>query len=81
FSRQQVIKAAVDEIYKIAEDGRNLRSILNLPMGKRCATFDRLRKEYPIRREFQNTTIAIVDEANGIGDKLKGIGFKVKDII
>jgi erythronate-4-phosphate dehydrogenase len=81
FSQQQVIKAAVDEIYKIADDGRNLRSILNLPMGKRCATFDRLRKEYPVRREFQNTTITIVDEPSGAGDKLKGIGFKVKDII
>lgn len=81
YSQQQVIKAAVNEIYKITDDDKNLRSILNLPMGKRCATFDRLRKEYPIRREFQNTTVAIVDEPSGVGDKLKGIGFKVKDVI
>jgi hypothetical protein len=53
-------------------DDINLRQVLDLPQGKRCAAFDKLRKEYPIRREFQNTKV-IFDKAL---DKIKGIGFK-----
>jgi hypothetical protein len=36
--------------------------------------FDGLRKEYPVRREFQNTQIKIADSKK-IAEKLRGIGF------
>ncbi len=79
YSPQQIIRIAVGEIYDITEDDKGLRGILNMPLGKRCATFDRLRKEYPVRREFQNTTVIFSDEHRDVAEKLSGIGFKVKN--
>jgi hypothetical protein len=57
---------------------------------KRGKFFDDLRKNYPVRREFQNTTIILATESTRLAaatsrgktedteNKLKGIGFKVK---
>ncbi|MBN1796617.1 MAG: 4-phosphoerythronate dehydrogenase [Sedimentisphaerales bacterium] len=83
------IKAVVNEIYNIKEDDKRLRAILNMPLGKRCATFDKLRREYPVRREFQNTNILLATEKFNkatedtesteiLRKKLEGIGFKIK---
>jgi erythronate-4-phosphate dehydrogenase len=77
YSPQQIITAA-GKIYDITEDDKNLRKILNLPLGKRCATFDRLRKEYHVRREFQNTTVIFSNQHSKVAEKLSGIGFKTK---
>jgi erythronate-4-phosphate dehydrogenase len=80
FSDQQILRAAVNEIYKIKEDDQRMRSILNLPLGKRCATFDKLRKEYPVRREFQNTNIIFASGGTeSLANKLSGIGFQIAD--
>jgi erythronate-4-phosphate dehydrogenase len=73
---QQMLQAAVGQIYKIMDDDKKLRNILNMPLGKRCATFDKLRKEYHIRREFQNTNIEFTAEpTEKLAEKLRGIGF------
>ncbi|MFA5554141.1 MAG: 4-phosphoerythronate dehydrogenase [Phycisphaerae bacterium] len=78
FSDQRILRAAVNEIYKIKDDDRRMRGILNLPLGKRCAAFDKLRKEYPVRREFQNTNIILAAEnTEKVMKKLNGIGFQV----
>jgi erythronate-4-phosphate dehydrogenase len=77
YSSQQLIWSAVGEIYDITKDDKGLRRILDLPLGKRCATFDRLRKEYPVRREFRNTRILLSPScSNDLIKKLTGIGFK-----
>lgn len=73
---QEAIQQAVKAIYDIKKDDAKLRAVLNMPTGKKCATFDRLRKEYPVRREFQNTQI-ITDKKSKLVKKLSGIGFKV----
>jgi hypothetical protein len=44
---------------------------------KRGKFFDDLRKNYPVRREFQNTKIIMTSE-NGLKAKLRGIGFQIK---
>jgi erythronate-4-phosphate dehydrogenase len=79
----QVVRSAVSEIYDITQDDRALRAILNMPLGKRCATFDKLRKEYPVRREFQNTSIVLRTSVpkraeEELKQKLSRIGFKVE---
>jgi erythronate-4-phosphate dehydrogenase len=80
-SEQDVLRKAVEKIYKISEDDRKLRRILNVPT-KRGEFFDGLRKNYHVRREFQNTEIEFTAKAaEGTGNlskKLKGIGFKIK---
>ena len=69
------VRRAVLDCYDVREDDERLRGILSLPPQDRAACFDRLRKEYPVRREFQarKITSAGVDEASrGV---LRGLGF------
>lgn len=81
FTEQRLLQAAVEEVYKIKDDDKALRGILDVPLGRRCATFDKLRKEYPVRREFQNTDVILTTESVDGGTiekpikKLRGIGF------
>ena len=62
-------------LYDIKKDDEKLRQIIKKPAEKRGAYFDALRKNYPVRREFQNTIVSVKDK------KLKkvfdGLGFKV----
>ncbi len=77
YSEQDVLLGAVEKIYNISKDDRNLRQIINRPPANRGGFFDNLRKNYPIRREFQNTRIVLESSYKSIADKLAGIGFKI----
>jgi len=74
---EDVLREAVLTVYDIEGDDRRLRAVKELPAGERGARFDRLRKEYPQRREFQNTTIELIGGDDGLRRRLAGIGFRV----
>jgi erythronate-4-phosphate dehydrogenase len=81
---QDALVKAVREVYRIDQDDEKLRRVLDEPAEKRGAYFDGLRKNYPVRREFQNTEIVSATEdteqnLKRLLDKLKGIGFKVQN--
>jgi erythronate-4-phosphate dehydrogenase len=76
---EDVLREAVLTVYDIEDDDRRLRAIESLPATERGAYFDRLRKEYPQRREFQNTTITLRGGSVALREKLTGIGFRVAD--
>jgi erythronate-4-phosphate dehydrogenase len=81
-NEQEVLLNAVEKIYDIKSDVLRMRQILNEPAEKRGKFFDRLRKEYPIRREFQNTKVTIATESTEdtekkLKNKLRGIGFRI----
>ncbi len=76
-SRQDSISAIVQNIYPIERDNRRLRQILDEPAKNRGKFFDELRKNYPIRREFQNTEVVVRKTDFNIAEKLRGIGFEV----
>ncbi len=71
----QSLLSVVNTLYDIKMDDAKLRRIIDEPAEMRSAYFDSLRKNYHIRREFQNTHVSIEDK------KLKkvfdGLGFKV----
>lgn len=73
-----VLREAVLKVYDIEADDRGLRMMAGLPASERGAGFDRLRKEYPQRREFQNSTIELNGGSAGLRAKLAGIGFGLK---
>lgn len=75
---QTVIRNAVKELYDIMADDRNMRQILALPAAEQGKYFDKLRKDYPVRREFQNTRITLHNTSGKLAQKLAGIGFKVQ---
>lgn len=77
-TEQDVLRETVGKIYDIKKDDSNLRWLLNRPAGKRGAFFDKLRKDYPVRREFQNTRVVVEDRDSGLAKKLEGIGFRVQ---
>ena len=65
---------AVNTLYDIRKDDAALRRAKDEPADKRGAFFDGLRKNYPVRREFQNTIIH-VDDAS-LKSVFEGLGFK-----
>jgi erythronate-4-phosphate dehydrogenase len=66
---------AVLGCYDVRDDDERLRHILSLPPQDRPAFFDRLRKEYPVRREFQTMTIAGAGIDKTSEAALQGLGF------
>jgi erythronate-4-phosphate dehydrogenase len=77
---EEALREAVLAVYPIERDDAALRKLSGLPADEQGAYFDRLRAEYPVRREFQNTTIRLRGsgaEADAVAEKLRGIGFKV----
>ena len=76
---QNILHEIVRQVYTINRDDFNTREIAMVEPEKRGKFFDDLRKNYPVRREFQNTTIILATESTeDTENKLKGIGFKVK---
>lgn len=65
---------AINSLYDIRKDDMTLRRLKNEPIDNRGAFFDGLRKNYPIRREFQNTTIHVENEK--LKDIFDNIGFR-----
>ncbi len=75
---QDALLGIVEKIYDIRADDARLRRILGESAGERGKYFDSLRRNYPVRREFQNTRIIVEDKNSSLAKKLKGIGFKVE---
>ena len=77
--QQSLLSSIVKELYDIKKDDLALRAALNMPTGKKCALFGRLRENYPVRREFQNTQIVLESSCEKFLEKLKGIGFNLSN--
>ena len=76
---QEIIRQTVQQVYVINRDDFNTREIAMVPEPDRGRFFDDLRKNYPVRREFQNTTIIIKNSNSKITRTLEAIGFKIKE--
>ena len=74
---ESIIRACVERVYDILEDDCLTRKQAKLPADEQGKYFDSLRKNYPIRREFQNTLV--VGAPARAAQKLAGIGFKIQD--
>lgn len=75
-SIRKALSEAVYAIYDIAEDDQALRKLLNLPATDRPVHFDRLRKEYPRRREFHNIVARVHPDNPLLRARLAGLGFR-----
>lgn len=76
--QQMIIHDTVQQIYVINRDDFNTREILIVPEDQRGGWFDDLRKNYPIRREFQNTKVILSKQDVRLSEKIKGIGFNIE---
>ncbi|MBA7522811.1 Erythronate-4-phosphate dehydrogenase [subsurface metagenome] len=73
---RDALLSAVQKIYRIDKDDTRLRRVLDKPAENRGEYFDSLRKNYPVRREFENTRVILKDTNSNLAKKLIGIGFK-----
>lgn len=69
-SRQEVLSEAVLHTYDVRDDDRELRAHLG--------DFERLRGDYPVRREFTAFTIDLVGADPEVAAALQELGFKLK---
>lgn len=75
---EALLAQAASTVYSIAADDVALRKIESEPVDQRGKYFDTLRKNYPVRREFHNTTVILNDPNSTLAAKLKGIGFAIR---
>ncbi len=75
-SEQKLLLDAVRQVYDIREDDARLRQVLNKPAKTRGEFFDGLRKNYPVRGEFQNTKVMLEIKNESLSNKLNGVGFR-----
>jgi erythronate-4-phosphate dehydrogenase len=66
-------------IYDIEKDDSKLKNITNYKPNERAGYFDRLRKEYPVRREFVNYTVNLSEKEKHLKKILESFRFKVKE--
>lgn len=74
---EEVIREAVLTVGDIVGDDARMRRILKQPPEQRPQFFDRLRKTYPIRREFHNTRIVLTHPRASLKKALSALEFKV----
>jgi len=67
-----------NHIYNIVPDDSEMREMIKMDNDSRTAYFDKLRKEYSLRREFTNYTILIEKTNKQLKGILEAFRFKVK---
>lgn len=75
---QAELRRAVRAVYDIRRDDAAMRALRATPAEERGRLFDRLRKEYPRRREFPHTRAKIAPGNETIAAALRGIGFTLE---
>ena len=74
------VRTAVLACYDVREDDARLRRMSALPADKRPAFFDRLRKDYPVRREFSKVQVSPVLLSEDLQRALDGLGFTLQKV-
>jgi len=71
------VRQAVLSCYDVRRDDAQLRGLLDIGPADRAAYFDRLRRDYPVRREFAETPVVLGKRSDRVEQMLRGIGFEV----
>lgn len=77
---EDVLREAALTVYDISADDERMRGLLGLNAAEVGSAFDRLRREYPIRREFTNTEILLSGGDAQTTAALKELGFRIREV-
>lgn len=77
FSFEENLGNIISNIYPIDRDDKNMRKAETLNIEERGKYFDLLRKNYPVRREFDNYTIKTSKVNTAIIKALKDLRFNI----
>jgi erythronate-4-phosphate dehydrogenase len=73
---QDQIRDIIANIYDIQADHRRMQALLTAPPEIRPELFDALRKHYPVRREFHQSTVTLSKGKSRVRQMLGGLGFQ-----
>ncbi|MFB3904709.1 MAG: 4-phosphoerythronate dehydrogenase [Acidobacteriota bacterium] len=76
---EEILRKVIPQIYDIRKDDADLRRAAGAG-DDRGKQFDLLRKHYPRRREFLNTTLVIPAGRSSLRTKAQGLSFKVETV-
>ena len=74
-SDEEIVREVVTKIYDVTADHYHMQQLLKVPPEERPAEFDRLRKNYPVRREFHRTHITLPKAKERLHEIFAGLGF------
>lgn len=69
---------AMRSCYDPRRDDARMRVAMALPAEERGPAFDRLRRDYPVRREFSSVKIQLKGTSKSMQDTFRALGFKLK---
>lgn len=75
---EAVLHDVVCRVYAIEEDDRRFRATAGGSPDERRVAFDRLRRDYPERREFRFTRVRLTNASRTLVAKLRGLEFSVE---
>ncbi len=75
---REVARHLVTACHDIRRDDRALRAALGEAERLPASEFDRLRKQYPVRRSFGRTRLELKGPSKSLAVKLEALGFRVK---
>jgi erythronate-4-phosphate dehydrogenase len=76
---EQALWRIVRQVYDIEADDRRLSDGAVADDAVRAAHFDRLRKDYPMRREFRFTRVSLRNASVSLRRKVELLGFRIGD--
>jgi erythronate-4-phosphate dehydrogenase len=74
---EKKLDALIKRVYDITADAQRLRASLRMNASDRARHFDRLRKEYPIRRDFHNYLVDCGMPEKNMAPPIRTLGFQV----
>lgn len=74
----EAVQVALRACYDPRRDDARLRLTMSGAPDERAQAFDRLRRDYPVRRECSSLKVQLKGSSKSIQDRFKAIGFKLK---
>lgn len=74
---EKIINGVIKSVYNIEGDHKRLLEINSLSENQRSDYFDKLRKDYPLRREFNNYKIRVKNPDNELIKILEALRFEI----
>jgi erythronate-4-phosphate dehydrogenase len=78
-SDEEMLHAIVSRVYPLERDDEALRRTVDMTPDARGREFDRLRKDYPQRREFHNTRVRLAGASGALRATVQALGFQLDE--
>jgi erythronate-4-phosphate dehydrogenase len=78
-SVEEALREVVYKVYNVMGDDARMRKMAEESIDNRGKFFDKLSKEYPVRREFANTHVILSKKDAALSNLLEAMDFSVSD--